>query len=275
MTAFLFRHKNVAVFCIALTLQLVLLGVQARNRDEVRFFRVWMNLLIVPAEQITTSLSHSTIGLWDRYVALRHAASENKSLREEIQNLTLEKNRLEAEVQASKRLRALLDLKERVPSDTVAAQVIGSSPSEAFKTIILNKGALAGLTNNLPVITPEGIVGRIVQVSQRSSQVQLITDVESGVGVIFEKSRVHGVAKGTGNRQQLDVDYVVNEENISLGEVVRTSGEDQIYPKDLLVGTVTSVQSGKNIFKNITVAPAARVPRLEEVLVLKKPPTHD
>lgn len=274
MIAFLVRQKNWVALGLAICAQLVLLGTQATGRNNVRLVRVWAHVLILPAEHFSTAVVETANGFWRHYIALRHASLENQQLKNQIQSLTLEKNRLEAEVEASRRLQALLNLKEAVPMATVAAQVIGSSPSEAFKTITLNKGANAGLTNNLPVITPEGVVGRIVHVEARSAWVQLITDSDSGVGVIFEKSRVHGVAKGTGGTK-LDVDYVVNEENVSRGDVIRTSGEDQIYPKDLLVGTVGAVQSGTGIFKNITVVPAARLSRLEEVLVLKKSPVRE
>jgi rod shape-determining protein MreC len=271
MNAFLARRRNWVAFSLTLLTQLVLLGTQVTDRNNVKFLRIWANFLIIPAEQFTSATVDLTSDMWHRYVALQHASEENRRLKEQIQALSLEKNRLDAEVQASQRLQALLNLQEAAPWASVASEVIGSSPSEAFKSIILNTGANAGLTNNLPVLTPEGVVGRIVRVSTHSSWAQLITDSESGVGVVFEKSRVHGVAKGSGG-SLLDIEYVVNEENISEGDVIRTSGEDQIYPKGLLVGTVVAVRSGSGIFKKITALPAAQLSRLEEVLVMKKTP---
>lgn len=269
MIEFLVRRKNGAAFGAVVALQLVLLGSQATGRHNVRFIQLWVNALIVPAEQASFVVAHGIRNTWRHYIGLQDAARENEQLKNQVQQLTFEKNRLEGEMQSIHRLQELLDLKDAVPTETVAAQVIGSSPTEAFKTITLNRGTHSGLANNFPVITPNGVVGRIVRVYARSAVVQLITDSESGVGVVFEKSRVHGVAKGTGGTR-LDVDYVVNEEKIAEGEEVRTSGEDRLYPKDLLVGRVVAVQSGKNIFKKIEVAPAAQFSRLEEVLVMKK-----
>lgn len=274
MNAFLTRRKNWVALSLTLLTQLILLGAQVTDRNNVRFVHIWANFLIIPVEQFTSDTIDITSNLWHRYIALRHASEENRQLREQVQALSLEKNRLDAEVQASRRLQALLNLQEAAPWASVAAEVIGSSPSEAFKSIIISTGANAGLSNNLPVLTPDGVVGRIVRVSARSSWVQLITDSESGVGVVFEKSRVHGVAKGSGG-SLLTVEYVVNEENIAVGDVIRTSGEDQIYPKDLLVGTVMAVQSGNGIFKRITALPAAQLSRLEEVLVMKKTPERE
>jgi rod shape-determining protein MreC len=274
MNAFLTRRKNWVALSLTLLMQLILLGAQVTDRNNVRFIQIWANFLIIPAEQFTSATVDVTSNLWHRYIALRHASEENRQLKEQIQSLSLERNRLDAEVQASRRLQALLNLKEAAPWASVASEVIGSSPSEAFKSIIINTGVNAGLANNLPVLTPEGVVGRIVRVSSHTSWVQLITDSESGVGVVFEQSRVHGVAKGSGG-SLLDVEYVVNEENIAVGDVIRTSGEDQIYPKDFLVGTVVSVQSGGGIFKKITALPAAHLSRLEEVLVMKKTPKRE
>jgi rod shape-determining protein MreC len=118
----------------------------------------------------------------------------------------------------------------------------------------------------MAVITPEGIVGKVVEVYQDTSQVLLITDRESGVGALFSGSRTHGVIKGM-SEPYLLMDYVINEEKVAAGQEILTSGEDQIFPKDLLIGTVVKSKNG-NPFATIDVRPAARLDRLEEVLVL-------
>ncbi|MDD5542969.1 MAG: rod shape-determining protein MreC [Acidobacteriia bacterium] len=269
MIDFLIRQKNWTLLVTATLLQLALLGSQANGRDNVRLIQLWVNALIVPAEQVTFQIAHGLGNTWHRYVGLRQAAEENRRLTAQVQQLTLDKNRLEGEVESIRGLQGLLNLKEAVPTETVAAQVIGSSPTDAFKTVTINRGSHAGLGNNLPVITPNGVVGRLVRVYSRSAVVQLITDSESGVGVVFQNSRVHGVAKGTGG-SRLAVDYVVNEEKITPGEEIRTSGEDRLYPKGLLVGHVVSVGSGRNIFKAIEAEPAVRFSQLEDVLVMKQ-----
>lgn len=269
MIGFLVRQKNWAALVAATILQLALLGSQANGRGNVRLIQVWVNALIVPAEQATFQIGHGLGNSWHRYIGLRQAGEENRRLTAQVQQLTLDKNRLEGEVESIRRLQRLLNLQEAVSTETVAAQVIGSSPSEAFKTVTINRGTRAGLSNNWPVITPNGVVGRLVRVYSRSALVQLITDSESGVGVVFQISRVHGVAKGTGG-SRLAVDYVVNEEKIAPGEEIRTSGEDRLYPKGLLVGRVVSVESGKNIFKMIEAEPAVRFSQLEDVLVMKQ-----
>jgi rod shape-determining protein MreC len=151
----------------------------------------------------------------------------------------------------------------------VAAEVIASSPGENSNAIFIDKGSDSGLTTDLAVITPEGVVGKIVAIFPHSAQVLLVVDPSSGVGVTLAQSRVQGILKGSTNAF-CDLHYVMNEESVSRGEAVVTSGLDQVYPKGLPVGTVVSVGNG-NIYKTITVKPSVDLNRLEMVLVALKP----
>jgi rod shape-determining protein MreC len=119
---------------------------------------------------------------------------------------------------------------------------------------------------NLAVITPEGVVGKIVEVFPSTSQVLLINDRDSGVGALFAASRTHGVVKGSGDPNP-HLDYIVNDEKVQSGDKILTSGEDHIFPKDLPIGTVESAKPGTP-FQIIGISPAARLDRLEEVLIL-------
>jgi rod shape-determining protein MreC len=116
------------------------------------------------------------------------------------------------------------------------------------------------------VITPEGIVGKIVEVFPTSSQVLLINDKDSGVGALFAGTRTHGVVKGSGDPNPR-MDYIVNDEKVQVGDKILTSGEDHIFPKDLPIGTVESAKPAAP-FQAIWIEPAARLDRLEDVLVL-------
>ena len=176
---------------------------------------------------------------------------------------------LSEEAAESGRLRALLEFKNQLPFQTVSAEVIASSPGENSNAVFIGKGADAGLTADLAVITPEGVVGKTIAVFPRSSQVLMLTDPSSGVGVILERTRVQGVLKGDSQNLCL-IRYIMNEEPISFGETVLTSGLDQIYPKGLRVGMVVQTSAG-NIYKNVEVKPAVDLSRLENVLVVLKP----
>jgi rod shape-determining protein MreC len=118
------------------------------------------------------------------------------------------------------------------------------------------------------VITPDGVVGKILAVYPDVSQVLVLGDKESGVGALLADTRTQGPVKGTGE-PQLTLDYISNDEKVSVGEAIVTSGEDRIFPKDLPVGTVVeATPERKSPFMRIRVKPAAHLDRLEEVLVL-------
>jgi rod shape-determining protein MreC len=116
------------------------------------------------------------------------------------------------------------------------------------------------------VITPDGVVGKIVEVFPSTAQVLLINDKDSGLGALFAVSRTHGVVRGSGDPEP-HMEYVINDEKLQPGDVIVTSGEDRIFPKDLLIGTVGATKPG-NPFQVISVQPAARLDRLEDVIVL-------
>ncbi len=148
----------------------------------------------------------------------------------------------------------------------LAAQVIGASADPTSHTLFINRGERDRLRRNMGVITPDGVVGKIVEVFPSTAQVLLINDKDSGVGALFAVSRTHGVVRGSGDPEP-HMEYVINEEKLQPGDVIVTSGEDRIFPKDLLIGTVGATKPG-NPFQAISVQPAARLDRLEDVIVL-------
>ena len=155
-----------------------------------------------------------------------------------------------------------------MPSESIAARVISSGASENAHLLILDRGRDAGLRPDMPVIVPEGIVGKILHVFSSTSQVLLLSDTESGVAALLENSRVHGVLKGK-NPELATLQYVSNDEEVAVGERLLTSGEDRVHPKGLPVGVVVETRRGET-FQEITVQPFAKLNRLEEVLVLVK-----
>ena len=164
-------------------------------------------------------------------------------------------------------LQALLAFKEQYVAKTVAAQVIGSSGSDMSRIIYIDKGENAGVKREMAVITADGIVGKVLIVYPNVAQVLLISDQSSGVGAILEKTRLQGVLRGTVNGE-VALEKVMSDQQVEAGERVLTSGGDQIFPKGLPVGTVSNVGSGKDLFLNIKIRPAANLSKLEEVLVL-------
>jgi rod shape-determining protein MreC len=266
------RYRNVTVLVAILFAQVLGLAVQVKRSSEnesTRLIRVWVVNAISPFEKGLVGLQNGTSNLWRSYFYLRGVRQENRDLKREIEHLRLEQVRLNEDAEQARRLQALLGFKEQFISQTLPAQVIGSSGSEQSRSIYIDKGGHDGIKQDMPVITADGVIGKVLRVFGTTSQVLLIDDQTSGVGAILERSRLQGVLRGT-PAGEIVLEKVTADETIQPGEKVLTSGGDQVFPKGLPVGTVTKVSTGADLFLNVRVKPAANLSKLEEVLVITK-----
>jgi len=271
MESVLGRYRNLIILVGVLFLQVLGLAVQVKrggnDTENTRLIRIWAVGAITPFERVLVWIENGTGNIWHNYFYLRGVRVENRQLKEQIEQMRLEQVRLNEDAAQAHRLQALLAFKEQFISKTVAAQVIGSSGTDLSRIVYIDKGSDAGVSRDMAVITADGIVGKVMLVYHSVSQVLLMNDQSSGVGVILEKSRLQGVLKGTPNGE-VTLERVMSDEQVTPGETVLTSGGDQIFPKGLPVGTVTKVGTGKDLFLSIKVKPAANLSKLEEVLVL-------
>jgi rod shape-determining protein MreC len=267
MPEILSRHRPLALLGAALVAQVLLLAFQIKRDNNIRLIRYWATEIVTPGEK-AASWAFSGIGsLWSGYVALHGTHQENLRLRAEVGRLELRNQDLENQAAEAKRLSALLDFRDaHREAPMIAARVIGGSADPSSHTLFINRGERSGIRENQAVITPDGIVGKIVEVSPASSQVLLINDRDSGVGALFADTRTQGIIKGNGDPQPV-MAYVTNDEKVHPGEVILTSGEDRIFPKGLLIGTVAGCKPGRP-FQTIQVQTAAHLDRLEDVFVL-------
>jgi len=267
MPEILTRHRPLALLATVVVAQILLLAFQVKRNNNVRLIRYWAAELVTPGEK-GASWTFSGIGnIWSGYFALRGTHAENLRLQQQVGQLEIRNQELESQAKEAQRLSALLDFHKAHPeAPMVAAQVIGGSADLSSHTLFINKGERSGIRRNDAVITPTGIVGKIVEVTPGTSQILLINDRDSGVGALFSDTRTQGIIKGNGDPEPV-MAYVTNEEKVHPGEVILTSGEDRIFPKGLLVGTVSSSKAGYP-FQTIHVNTAARLDRLEDVMVL-------
>src|ERR1022692_598922 len=270
MESVLGRYRNLTILVGVLFLQVLALAVQVKrsaDAENSRLIRIWAVEAITPFERGLVWAQSGTGNIWHNYFFLRGVRAENRQLKEQIEQMRLEQVRLSEDATQAHRLQSLLAFKEQFISKTVAAQVIGSSASDTSRIVYIDKGDNAHLERDMAVITADGIVGKVLQVFPSVSQVLMINDSTSGVGVMLEKSRLQGVLSGTPNGEVI-LQRVMSDEQVSPGETVLTSGGDQIFPKGLPVGTVSKVSPGREMFLSIKVKPAADLSRLEEVLVV-------
>jgi rod shape-determining protein MreC len=261
------KQRPFTLLAIVLLLQVLLLAFQIKSERDVRLVRVWAAELLTPIQKVATWTLSGLGGGWHNYIGLRHLRQENDQLHGEVDSLRLRNRELESRALEADRLAALLHFRDtHTEAPMLFAQVIGASADSTSRIVFINRGERDHLKRNFAVITPDGVVGKIVEVTANSAQVLLISDKDSGVGALFTETRTQGVVKGTGE-PQLHMDYVSNEEKVRVGEAIVTSGEDRIFPKDLPLATVTEAKPG-NPFQKIDVKPVARLDRLEEVIVL-------
>jgi rod shape-determining protein MreC len=263
------RHRSLTLLGTMLVLQLLLLAVQIKRQQQVRLIRVWAIEAVTPLGRAAAWVSDGVYGVWSGYIALRHLRRENIDLRAERDQLKMHNAELEGRAAEADRLTALLGFRDAHKEvSLLPARVIGASPDVGSRIIFLSRGSRDGVRRDMGVMTPAGVVGKVLAVFPDTSQVLLLSDKESGVGALLAASRTQAPVNGTGE-PLLQMEYVSNDVKVQAGETVLTSGQDRIFPKDLPVGTVVDVKSDhRNAFQQISVRPAARLDQLEEVLVL-------
>ncbi len=266
MDFFLSRFRHLTVLLIVITAQLLMIAYQVKTHKDVPLIRVWAVTAVTPVEQGLELVRRYTWGLVEDYFALLGVRNQNEKLRRENGQLKIENNYLKAELSTADRARALSVFQARSPSKTVAARVIGNGTGANSKVVFVDRGSASGVENGMAVVTPDGIVGKVVEAYPTASLVMQITDPAFAAGVVSQKNRVHGTLKGQGHAECL-VDYVQNEERVDIGEWFYTSGDDRIFPKGFPVGQVAAAQNGK-AFKQIYIAPSGMQGGLEEVLIV-------
>ena len=266
------RYRNLIVLVGVLFAQVLGLAVQVKRTtddESTRLIRIWAVDTVTPLEKALVWVQTSTGNIWHNYFYLRGVRAENRSLKAQVERMSLERVRMSQDADQARRLQALLAFKEQFISETMAAQVIGSSGSELSRSVYIDKGESNGIKPDMAVITADGIVGKVLRVYGSSSLVLLINDQTSGVGALLDKTRLQGILRGTPSGEVV-LEKVMSDETVPAGEMVLTSGGDGIFPKGLLVGRVTKVSPGSELFLNIRVRPAADLSKLEEVLVVTK-----
>jgi len=261
------RYRNLTVLLVVIVAQLMLIAYQVKTSKDVPLIRVWAVTAVTPIERVLEVVRRNTWGFVEDYFVLLHTRSENDKLRQEIGHLKLENQYLQTELSTADRARALSVFQAHSPSKTLAARIIGNGTGANSKVVFVDRGSGSGVEAGMAVVTPDGIVGKVVAAYPTASLVLLITDGNFAAGVISRKNRVHGTLKGQGHDGTVMVDYVQNEERVDPGEWFYTSGDDRVFPKGFPVGQATAVRNGRTV-KEIYVIPSGFQNGLEEVLIV-------
>ena len=256
---------------VAISRQVDVDGISLFERTALAFF--------APIQNALSSAADAMVGAWSSFVDLRRVGEENELLKARLRSAEMQLLSQRAAVEENARLRVFLDLKPRLPMATILADVVARNASPWFKTISIDKGSANGVLQGATVLSPSGVLGRVITVSPNSASVQLRGDRDRGAAVLTEKGRVDGIVSGfqddSDGSPLLLMKYVPSLAAVTPGEVVVTSGLDQLFEKGLVVGTVLRVSEPVGLFKDVWVRPSASPAFAEQVFVSLAPRSRE
>jgi rod shape-determining protein MreC len=262
--------KRAAFLLLALLVAALLLLPEARQESLLRVGRQIAVVVAVPL-RVVDAANQELDTLWARYLALQHARDENQGFRQQIARLQQENARLRESAAAASRLHDLLELKERLPYPTLAAQVVGRDPTNWYRSVIINKGAKEGLSADMGVVSPAGVIGRIVKVYDHLAIVLLIIDQNNAVTGLVQRTRDEGIVEGT-EKGLARIKYLPLLSTVKVGDQVVTSGLAGGFPRGLPVGTITKIERREaELFLSAEIAPDSDFTKIEEVLIITSP----
>jgi len=214
------------------------------------------------------AIDRSVMAVWERYLALRGVEEENRRLRREIQYLKGQNDQLQALAADTRRLAALMEFKERTPVQTLAARVVGRDSTNWYRAMVLDKGELDGVRAEMGVVTPAGVVGRVVKATRSTSVVLLVSDPNNAVTGLIQRTREEGIVEGTAEgRARLK--YIPLLSTVRAGDTVITSGLTGGFPKGIMIGVVNRIEKEEGaLFQSAEIVPDVDLSRVEEALII-------
>jgi rod shape-determining protein MreC len=266
------RRRTGYLFLAVVVAHVILISTQVTTRRGVPMLQEAVFGVFSEVQRGANTVATGVRSSWQNYFALQQVQEENEQLKQQISALQIRLQQERNLAQQSESLQKLLQLKTATELMTTAGSVIAGSASPEFRTITVDKGTSDGVHADMAVISPAGVVGRIIQPSARASKVQLLIDRNAAAGALVERTRAQGVAVGTGT-DELRMDYVSGSADVKAGDAVVTSGIDGIYPKGFVIGQIQSVRRGAGQYSSIVIRPAVDFSALEAVLIVLTPPS--
>jgi rod shape-determining protein MreC len=266
------RQRTPWLFAALLLVNFGLMAYDARDPEtNDSTVRVWAQTAAGVVQRPVASVGNAGTGFFGSIINLRSAAVENEGLKQRVNQLESEVTEKQNLALENERLKSLLDLRNSQQFHNISAEVIARDPSVWFDMVTINRGSSSGVDLNMPVVTGEGVVGRVVAVSPVTAQVSLLTDEKSAAAAVIGQvgaSNALGSIRGV-TKDLLEMRYVSGQEKVEVGNVVTTTGQDRIYPPGLKIGEVVEVKSGSASSPHtIFVKPSARLGSLQTVSVL-------
>ncbi len=268
-SSWLTRSRWLAVL-VGVAFLLVLFSPQIQRRP---FLIIEQPLLLLESwlQRIMGVVTTSTGRLTEDYLALWNLGQENHRLQEEVARLRGEATMLQEKVRSFDQVEQLSAFRESLGGSTMVATVIGRDPTNWYQSVLINRGERDGIRSDMGVAVPDGVVGRVIKVMPTTAVVLLLSDRNSAVPGLLQRSRDEGLIEGLGDGR-LRMKYLSTLADVQAGDQVVTSGLTGIFPKGMRIGTVTDVERPADaVVQQVRLAPAVNFSRLEEVLLLTSP----
>ena len=270
------RTRPLLIVGVVLTLSLLLLRAYSRAPTELNVLDRAVLRVSAPLQHGLTWALRGVAHVWSRYVYLVDLQRENQRLVGDNARLRAELGQAQREAAQAERLEEQLGLRAEIPSETVAARVIGVETSSLFRVarIRLDRGE-SEVRPGMPVLTHDGVVGRVGRVFGPYCDVLLAVDPKSSIDVVLTRTSGRGVLKGMagGNGYRARIEYLLRSDEVREGDEVVTSGVGGVFPRGLSVGKVSQVtRPSSGLYQEAQVAPSVDFSRIEEVLVVLAPP---
>lgn len=269
------RVRRYGILLAVLLVSFLLLTVQTRGGGTGRAGEL-VAIVLTPVQSLLVRVHRGALGFWANYLDWKSVRRENASLRGENEQLRVETLQAGETREENTRLRRLLVLRDRLPLATVAGEVIGREAGGWVRSLTVNRGRGDGIVQQTPVIMPEGLVGRVVQVHRGAAVIQLLNDPASTVGAVVQRTRTAGLVEGDAGGAVRFKFMARDGASVAPGDLVVTSGLGTLFPKGLPVGRVVKIEDkGSALFHFAVLAPAVDFSRVEEVLLVTGQTTQD
>ena len=265
---FVRRNRILLASSGLLLISLLLFSVSIRSqtyRDPVG--RVVLDA-VAPFQEVFSGIGRGVGQLWTGYIGLVDARRENQRLTQEVAGLQSELVRVGELERENARLAELLSFRARIEGTVYGARVIARDPSPLAMTLTIDRGERDHIRRGMAVLAPQGVVGQVAEASHAAARVLLLTDHNSGIDAVVQRSRARGIVQG-GTDGSCYMNYLGRDADVAVGDRVVTSGLDGIFPKGVVVGEVIDVsRRQRGLLQAAVVRPSAALDRLEEVLVV-------
>ena len=268
MLAFLRKNQVPLSACFCLLLSIYILIAAARGQLKNEPLGALLMWIMRPLQMASQGAVNWITDFRENYDTLTGFRTENERLRKRIQNLEVERQKLLEAEATNRQLKQLLDFRSHLPAGAITAAIIANSAASWFQSCQIDKGSADGVRKGMAVMTPLGVVGQVVAVTPRAAKVLLLTDPNSGIDVLVQRTRSRGIVSGSLENGTV-LKYMKRSEDVQEGDRLITSGMDGVFPKGMMVGTVIKVRKQRiGLFQFVEVLPAVQSPRTENVLVV-------